>query len=328
MRLIRYKKSAFVIVTTAALGQAPVSTLAQPVVPPEAVAQFQLLVGDRVEAVSILAGDYAAAGGIYTFRGGTMADVSITKVGGGGQVAATRSLGLGDLRWAPVLQGNVGLVSADNHFASGYLQGNEMTYNTFAIEGGGGVAIYFTEHLSLVPTLSGIYGHVENEFHPQNANGDLIASAASGTLVDWTMQTWSVVPALELDYQWTWGRTIFAFSSRYNFFHTESFQSTTSALSVNGNSSTWENKLDVDVPLGLKVLDRELHTGGFFSRTELYGDSATGLNTDYIYTANARMVLDVLGDLWKVRWVGVGASYFWGQDMGGWSMGLDMRLEF
>ena len=312
----------------AVLGLAHLPALAQPVVPPEAVAQFQSVVGDRVEAISILAGDYAAAGGVYTFRGGTLADVSITKVGGGGQVAAPRSLGLGDLRWAPVLQGNVGLVSADNHFASGYLEGNEMTYNTFAIEGGGGVAVYFTEHLSLVPTLSGIYGHVENEFHPQNANGDLIASAASGTLVNWTMQTWSVVPALELDYQWTWRRTIFAFSSRYNFFHIESFQSTTSALSVNGNSSTWENKLDVDVPLGLKVLDRELHTGGFFSRTELYGDSATGLNTDYIYTANARLVLDVLGDLWKVRWVGVGASYFWGQDMGGWSVGLDLRLQF
>jgi len=310
-------------------GLTPAMVLAQlPNVPPEAIAQFQSVVGDRIEAVSIIAGDYAAAGGIYTFRGGTLANLAITKVGAGGQVAEARSLGVGDLQWAPVLLGNVGFVSADNSFETGFLAGNETSYHTLAIAGGGGVAIYFTEHLRLVPTLSGIYGHVENEFHPQNANGDLIVSAADGTLVSWTMQTWSVVPGLELDYKWKWRRTIFELSSRYAFFHTESYQSSSPILSANGDSTTWENKLDVDVPLDLKVFGRELHTGGFFSRTEIFGDAANGLRTDYVYTANARLVLDFLGEFWKVRWVGVGASYIWGHDMGGWSVGLDLRFQF
>ena len=301
--------------------------LAQPVVPPEAVQQFKSVVGDRVEAASILAGD-SAAGGIYTFRGGTLADLSITKIGGGGEVAASRPLGVGDLQWAPVLQGNVGLVSADNRFQAGYLAGNDTTYHTLAVTAGGGAAIYFTDHLSLAPTVSGIYGHVENEFQPGNANGDLIKSAASGTLVDWTMQTWSVVPALELAYQWNWRRTILEFSSRYTFFHTQSYESTSPVLSTDGNSSTWANKLDVDVPLGLKVFGRELHTGGFLSRTEVFGDASNGLNTSYVYTANGRLVLDFLGKAWKVRWLGLGISYFRGHDMGGWSAGVDLRLQF
>jgi len=323
-----YRKSTFLVATLVVLDLNQPVGLAQPVVPPEAIAQFQSVIGNRVEAISILAGDYAAASGIYTFRGGTLADVSISKVGGGGVVAAPRPLGLGDLEWAPVLQGNIGLVSADNHFATGYLEGNDATYRTLAVAGGGGVAIYFNEHLSLAPTLSGIYGHVENEFRPQNANGDLIKTNASGTLVDWTMQTWSVVPGLELDYQWNWRRTVLQLSSRYSFFHTESYQSTSPILTANGNSSTWENKLDVDVPLGLNVFGRELHTGGFLSRTELYGDAAAGLNTGHVTTVNSRLVLDFLGDLWVVRWVGLGASYFWGQNMGGWTVGLDLRLSF
>ncbi len=315
-------------VLAAAFGFSGSLALALPVLPPDAIQQFQEVIGNRVEAVSILGGDYAAAGGIYTFRGGSLADLSITKIGGGGMVASLKPLGLGNLQWAPVLQGNLGMVSAANRFPTGYLEGNQMNYDTLAIEVGGGAAFFLTDHLSLTPTISGIYGRVENKFDALNANGDYVKSVASGTYVDWTMETWSVVPALDLDYQWMWGRTTFDFSSGYSFFHTESFESSSPIVGVNGNSSTWANKLDVDVPLGLKVFDHELHTGGFFSRTELFGDAAKGLNTDYVYTANGRLVLNFLGKLWKVKWLGLGASYFWGQGFSGWSAGVDMRFQF
>ena len=303
------------------------SGLAQ-VVPPQAVEQLQRAVGNRVEAVSILGGDYAAAGGVYTFRGGTLADLSISKLGGGGEVASTRPLGLGSLEWAPVLQGNVGMVSARNQFKTGFLAGNEMNYDTLALAAGGGVAIYCTEHLSLSPTISGMYGSVENKFKPQNANGNLVETAGNGTLVNWTLDTWSVMPGLELAYEWQLGRTTFNLNSRCTFFHTESFESSSTFLGVKGNSTTWENKLEADVPLGLKLFGHELHTGGFFSRAELFGDAAHGLNTGYVYTANGRLVLDFLGKLWKLKWLGVGASYFWGHNVEGWSAGLDMRFKF
>jgi hypothetical protein len=203
-----------------------------------------------------------------------------------------------------------------------------MIYDTLALEGGAGIAVHFTDHLSLSPTISGIYGQVKNEFNPQTPNGDFLLSVGNGTLVNWTVDTWSVVPALELDYQWMWRRTTFEFSSRYNFFHTASFESSSPLIGVEGDSSTWVNKLDADVPLGLTIFGCELHTGGFFSRTELFGNAASGLNTGYVYTANARLVLDFLGKLWKLRWLGLGASYFWGHELGGWSAGLDMRLKF
>jgi hypothetical protein len=84
----------------------------------------------------------------------------------------------------------------------------------------------------------------------------------------------------------------------------------------------------VDVPLGLKVFGRELHTGGFISRTELFWNAASGLDTPYLFTADGRLVFDFLGKLWKVRWLGLGGSYFWSRDFNGWSAGLDMRFQF
>jgi hypothetical protein len=304
------------------------SAFAQPVVPSAAVEQFQQVIGSRVEAVTILGGDYGAAGGIYTFRGGEVANLSVAKVGGGGNIAEPRPLGESGLKWAPVLQGNLGHISAQNDFATGYLAGNKSVYDVLAVQAGGGARLYFTDHFSLAATLSGIYGHTENEFKAQNAVGDYIKSVASGTYVDWNLDTWSVEPALDLNYDLHWRRATFALSSCYNYFHTESFSSSSPVVGVDGDSHTWENKLDVDVSLGWKLFDRELHTGGFLSRTELFGNAAEGLNENHIYTVNGRFVMDLLGHAWKVRWLGVGYSYFWGDHFDGWSAGLDMRFKF
>ena len=314
--------------TLALLAFAPIFAHGQSVLPPEAIEQFQRVIGSRVEAVTILGGDYGAAGGVYTIRGGNLADLSIAKLGGGGNIAEARPLGESGLKWAPVLQGNLGHISAVNEYATGYLQGNKSEYDVLAVQVGVGARFYFADHLSLAPAISGIYGHTENEFRPQNAVGDAVKAAASGTFVDWQLDTGSVVPSLDLRSEWWWRRTTFEFSSRYNFFHTESFDSSSPVVSVNGDSHTWENKLDVDVPLGWKLFDRELHTGGFFARTELFGGAADGLNENHVYTVNGRFVLDVLGKAWKVRWLGVGCSYFWGDHFSGWSAGVDLRFKF
>src|SRR6266487_1456412 len=128
------------------LGLACAPAFPQPVVPPQAVEQFQHVIGNRVEAVTILGGDYGAAGGIYTFRGGQAANLSIAKVGGGGDIAETRPLGESGVNWAPVLQGNLGHISARNEFTTGYLQGNEPVYDVLAVQLGVGARFYFTEN--------------------------------------------------------------------------------------------------------------------------------------------------------------------------------------
>jgi len=308
------------------LGLMTVTVHAQ--VTPAEVRQLQDAIGNRVEAVTILGGDYSAAGGIYSFRGGTLTNVSLTKVGGGGNIAPPRSLGETSLRWAPVILGNLGFISAKNEFENGPLKSNGMKYDMLAAQLGGGARLYFTDHLSAASTISAIYGHIKNEFQANNATGNTVKAAASGTFVDWTLDTWSVVPSLDGRYEWFWGSALFELDSQYSFFHTESFRSTSVVIDVEGNSQTWTNKLGVDVPLGLKVFDRELHTGGFFSRTELFGGVADGLNENHVYTLNGRLVLDYLGKLWKVRWIGLGASWFWGDHVDGWTAGVDMTFQF
>ena len=74
-----------------------------------------------------------------------MAELSVGKLGGGGDICSPRPLGLGDIQWAPVLQGNLGHLTANNDFPGGYLQGNRLVYDVLAVQGGGGARFYFTE---------------------------------------------------------------------------------------------------------------------------------------------------------------------------------------
>ena len=99
-------------------------------------------------------------------------------------------------------------------------------------------------------------------------------------------------------------------------------------LNGNGDSSTWANVIDVDVPLGVEWFGHELRSGGYFRWTGLYGGLKDGLNESNLSEIHGRVVLDFLNQLWKVQWIGIGASYLWGPNITGWSAGLDVVFRF
>ncbi|MCX6922247.1 MAG: hypothetical protein NT154_03365, partial [Verrucomicrobia bacterium] len=147
-------------------------------------------------------------------------------------------------------------------------------------------------------------------------------------LINWSADTWTVRPAANLQYIYTWRRTIFTASSDVTYYHTESFHTSTSNLKINGDSETWKNQIDVDIPLGKELWGHELRTGGYFNRQELRDGIKTGMGTDHLYEIHGRVVLDFLGNLWKVQWIGIGYSYLWGGPVSGYSFGADIAFRF
>jgi hypothetical protein len=304
---------------------------AAPLTPAE-ISDFKDTVGNRVETATILGGDYGVGGGAYTSAGkaNDNADISVSKFGGSGVIGAPQPLGSLDIGWQPQLQGSMGYLTAKNNFDSGLLNADVDEYKTFAIQFGGGARFWFDDHFSIAPTFMGMYGHTEDSYTARSAFGQANqAEATSLGLIGWTVDTWTIRPSLNLQYQFTWKRTIFTLSSEPTYFHTESFNSSSSYIGVNGDSATWENKLDVDAPTGVELFGHELRTGGFFDRTELYGNLRDGMSSDYLYEAHGRIVLDFLNQLWKVQWIGVGVSHFWGEgEFNGWSYGADISFRF
>jgi Solitary outer membrane autotransporter beta-barrel domain len=306
------------------------ATPASAALTPAEINDFRNTIGNRVEAVTILGGDYGIGGGSYFSSGGNNhVNINVTKFGGAGDVGAPQPLGNLGIGWQPRLQGSMGYLTAKNNFQSGLLDGDTSEYKTFAIQFGGGARFWFDDHFSIAPTVMGMYGHTENTYTARSAFALAnLPEAKQLGLIDWDVDTWTIRPSLNLQYEYTWHRIIFTFSSEPTYFYTESFSSSSPNLNINGDSEAWANKIDVDVPLGVELFGHELRTGGYFSRTDLYGDLQDGLNTSYVYEIHGRLVLDFLDELWKVKWIGLGGSYLWGDNIHGWSIGADVAFRF
>jgi hypothetical protein len=72
--------------------------------------------------------------------------------------------------------------------------------------------------------------------------GANLASATRLGLVGWNVDTWTLRPALDVQYVIALGRTIVTLSSDPTYFHTESFKSSGANFGVNGDSGSLANK--------------------------------------------------------------------------------------
>lgn len=315
------------------LGLLP--ALAQAQFTPDQVSQLQSLISSRIEALTILGGDYGLAGGSFRSTGrlhvvgDTDSTLGVTKLGGAGDVGDPQPLGELGVGWQPRVQGNMGYIESTSHLHSPMFEGDINKFKTFGIEFGGGARFWVSDALSLAPTLMGLYGRTSDTYMANSPfmKANLPLATQLG-LVDYSVDSWTIRPALNIQYLLTWDRTIFTLSSDSTYYHTESFSSSNSNVRISGNSGSEAAKFDVDAPLGRQLFGHEIRTGGFVSYTALFGGLETGLSTQHLNEIHGRLVLDFLNQLWKVQWMGVGASYIWGQNISGWTVGADVALRF
>ncbi|MGC2461397.1 MAG: hypothetical protein WA446_10575 [Steroidobacteraceae bacterium] len=297
--------------------------------------QIRAGIEDRIEALTILGGDFGLASGVFRSRsnlvpgeGSTNLQLDVTKGGGDGDVGDPRPLGDLGIGWQPRLQGNMGYLESTDRLL-GVLAGDSSKVATYAIEFGGGARFWLSDRFSLAPTLMGLYGHTSDNYTVRSLfmRANLTRAVQLG-LVDWSIDTWTLRPALNLQYVINWGRSIITLSSDGTYFYTEGFNSSNSNVKINGDSGSLANKIDVDVPLGIELYGHELRSGGYLSHTELFGDLRNGLGVQEMNEIHGRLVLDFLTQLWKVQWIGVGASYVRGTNITGWTAGADIAFRF
>jgi hypothetical protein len=73
---------------------------------------------------------------------------------------------------------------------------------------------------------------------------------------------------------------------------------------------------------------RQLRTGGYFARSDLFGGLEDSFGTSYFYQAGGRLVIDLQGLLWKLEYIGIGAGYFWVDRFSGWTIGAEVSFAF
>jgi len=166
---------------------------------PAQASQLRNAVGDRVEALTILGGDYGVAAanfrstGKFSFGESADATVAVTKLGGSGDIGDPQPLGSLAIGWQPRIQGNMGWLDGTQHLHSDLVEGDITELKTYGIEFGGGARFWVNDRLSFAPTLTGLYGHTSETYTANSAfmRANLEAARQMG-LIDWNVDTWTV----------------------------------------------------------------------------------------------------------------------------------------
>jgi hypothetical protein len=302
---------------------------------PAEASQVRNAIGNRIEALTILGGDFGIAAanfrstGKFEFGNSSDATLAVTKLGGAGEIGDPQPLGDLPIGWQPRVQGNMGWLDGTQQLHSDPLAGDSTHIKAYGIEFGGGARFWVNDRLSFAPTIMGLYGHMSQTYTANSAfmRANLQEAQQLG-LIDWTVDTWTFITGVDFQYRFTWDRTIITLSSNPVYYHTETFQVSNPHIQVNGNSQTWANILDVDIPMGVQLFGHELRTGGYYRWTGLYGAINEGLHESSLNEVHGRLVLDFLNQLWKVQWLGIGGSYLWGGNITGWTVGADVVFRF
>ena len=321
------------ILAVLVLAVLPLGVRAQ--VTPEALSDFRNVLGDRIEALTILGGDYGLGGGTFRSTGrfafgeDTNASLAVTKLGGAGELGSIKPLADTGIGWQLHLQGNIGSTSAQNTVDAGLLAGDVNHFSTKGVEIGGGVRLWLSDAFSITPTILVLYGHSSSSYTAKSAYATAhLSQAQAAGLIDWSANTLTGIGAATFEYDVRWHRTIFEFSVTPTYFNTNTVGSSNPNVNVRGGSTTVATVIDVDIPLGLELWGHELRSGGYIKNTQLYGGLRTGFNEDYLNELHGRLSFDFLNQLWKLQWLGLGGSYIWGQRITGWTFGADVAFRF
>ena len=174
----------------------------------------------RVEALTIWGSDYGFSDGIFDTRGGLQQSPSaevhseLVKLGGSGEIGDPQPVAGAPIGWQPRLQGNMGYLESETNLQPEPLKGDRSRVTTYGIEFGGGVRFWMSQAFSVAPTLMGIYGSTSEDYTDRSAFAQMhLAQLVGLGLIDWHVDTWTLRPALNLQYLILIDRTIITLST-------------------------------------------------------------------------------------------------------------------
>jgi hypothetical protein len=291
---------------------------------PAAQKQLNNFFGSRAEVGVVLGATDAASSGSYEVdgkNGNEDTKFSLMKFGGGGEIGEARKLGDSGMSWHPVVMGSIGYLSGKNDITVGPLAGNKIDESALALHLGGGMALHMTDRFTITPTIGVLYGHYEPDFVAHTANGYAVKP-----FIEDSADTLGVTPGLALAYKIPLGKTTMELSGRYTYYGTTDISD--SEFDVGGSSHILEERVDFDVPLSASLWNCQLHTGGYVSLTEAFGDMSDTMDSDIWLTIHPRLLLNTEGKLWKMDRIGLGMSYIAADSFTGWDAGVEVSFKF
>jgi hypothetical protein len=301
------------------------ASLASAQVSSGALDQLDQAIGQRVETALILGTANSISTGGYKWQLDN-ADGTITRATWEFDLGNKHPIGDTGLHYVWNYDGGVGYANYHDQFTDGVLAGNDERFQSYALGSNIGPRIYFTNDISVLGEAGLIYGYTINQFQGLTNVGN---SLVVDSLVNWHVQTLSVTPSIQLQYERTFFGSLKVLArSNFAYYTTFPIEQSTGFYSFRSNSEVWQNSLDLDYRTGLRLFNCEAHVGGTVTRTDLYDGIREGLDVNHYWSAAGRVTFDTDKKLWILSELGIGGSYTWGDGFHGDAIGIIFGISF
>jgi hypothetical protein len=276
-------------------------------------------IGQRVETAVILGTANTVTTGGYKWQLDN-ATGTITRGTWEFEFGDYHPIDLSNIKYIWSTDGGVGYADYTDEFLAGQLEGDNQRFQSYALGSEIGPRVFFTNDISVLPQIGLIYGYTTNTFHDLTGAG---ADAIINSLVNWQVQTLSVTPSIQAQYEHTFSGVLrLRLRTIYTYYCTFPVQRSTQAWSFRSNSEVWENLIDVDYKTPIQLLHNDLHLGGTFYRTDLFDGISAAMDCSHFYNITGRISFDTSRTLGVLSELGVSANYTWGTGFHGYAIGI------
>jgi len=185
---------------------------------------------------------------------------------------------------------------------------------------GGGVEWRINNWLSVTPSMMFAYSHAWQNYDRDVPPTDPLA----GVFVNWEANSLTLLPAIEVNAAWTFGRWELGVNSRYTYIRILGLSDNSPLIDLDSASQVWRNEVTARYHSPWELFTLPVSPYAAFARHDLAGRISTSGFVDFFY--EARLGVTFLLPEWTkpVRELDLSGAYYFEGPLTGYSVGISL----
>ncbi len=268
---------------------------------------------------------------------------NINNVGGSSinmiKIPFTLDIGPEHLDWVPFIEGNFGYMKSYSHFDSlesllGPIPpgGGQEPYDEtdadvnwtgYSALIGIGLKVPLSDAWSFRPSIDIAWSRFENETEFSGPGESYYQELLDGLATNWVLDTFTYVGSLRFDYEKKLEKTVFHFTGKYSYMYTDFRHDDHILNDYHVTNDIFTGQIDLKGPFGLSFKGNDLGWVLFFAHYRFEGEVGSLMGVVDYYSENGFFIqTDFAKEILYTNGLKLGLSYFWGDDIEGYSFRL------
>jgi len=197
-------------------------------------------------------------------------------------------------------------------------------WSAFSLTGGLLAKIGLGSGFTLVPGLDLSVARLDNDAD-YSGGASALQPFLDGLLFNWNSDAYLVTPNIGLVWKWMGADRRINVAAHASWSWISSFDESDSALKFNETIGVYSIRADYVAPTGMKVFERPFHWVALAGYAGFFGPNRDALGFTSVMEVGVGVEVPLSKSSEKPQRIRLSASYLFGQNVTGWTVGLGMR---